>query len=95
VVVKSAVAAVARLTTVGGIAVVLVSAGLVGVLPEAELETVLAHPANGDGWVMGTAPGPVSAAELERPPRLRAPEASLQERSAAIIDVLPPQGRAS
>jgi Zn-dependent protease with chaperone function len=50
VVVKSAVAAVAGPTTVGGIAVVLVPAGLVGTLPEAELEVVLAyevaHPTN-------------------------------------------------
>ena len=47
VVVKSAVATVAGPTTADGIAVVLVSAGLVGALPEAELEAVLAHPANG------------------------------------------------
>ena len=72
VVVKSAVATVAGPTTVGGIAVVLVSAGLVGVLLKAELETALAHEvahsANGDGQVVGTALGPVLAATPKRPP---------------------------
>lgn len=72
VVVKSAVATVAGPTTVGGITVVLVSAGLVGALPEAELEAVLAHevahPANGDGRVVGTALGPMLATTSKRPP---------------------------
>ena len=48
-------------------AVVLVSAGLVEALPEAELEAVLAHEvahlANGDSRVMGAALGPVLAAD--------------------------------
>ena len=43
------------------------SSGLVGALPEAELKAVLArevaHPANGDSRVMGTALGPVLAAD--------------------------------
>jgi len=87
VVVKSAVAAVAGPTTVGGIAVVLVSAGLVGVLLKAELETALAHPANGDSRAMGTALGPVPVATLKRPNNAcERPETDLRERSAAVIE---------
>jgi len=63
VIVESAAAVVAGLTVVGGIAVVLVSAGLVEALPEAELGAVLAHEvahlANGDSRVMGAVVGPV------------------------------------
>ena len=57
------------MTTVGGgdDAVLLVLSGLVGALPEAELEAVLAHEvahlANGDSRVMCAALGPVLAAD--------------------------------
>ena len=76
--------------TVSGIAVVLVSAGLVGALPEAELETALAHPANGNGRVTGTALGPVGSHPRATHRARECPEADLQERSAAVIGVLPP-----
>jgi len=74
---------------------VLVSADLTRALPEAELEAVLAHEvahlANGDGRVIGTALGPVSVATLKRPNNARErPEADLRERSAAVVDFLPP-----
>ena len=55
--------------TVGGgdDAILLVSSGLVGAPPEAELEAVLAHEiahlVNGDGRVMGAALRPVLAAD--------------------------------